>query len=54
MPEPDDTVSVKVTEVPWIEGLGEEVRLEVVAMVSGLTTWATTFEVELKKLPEPP
>ena len=30
MPEPDDTVSVKVTEVPCIEGLGDEVRLELV------------------------
>ncbi len=36
MPEPDDTVSVKVTEGPWVEGLGDEVRLEVVAMVSGV------------------
>ena len=35
MPEADETVSVKVTEVPWVEGLGDEVRLEVVAIVVG-------------------
>ncbi len=34
MPEPDDTVSVKVTELPWFEGLGDEVRLEVVEIVA--------------------
>ena len=50
MPEPDDTVSVKVTELPWIEGLGEEVRLDDVVMVVGLTTWDSEA-LEFVKLP---
>ena len=44
VPEEAETVSVKLTEVPKLDGLGEEVRTEVVP--SALTTWVTTFEVE--------
>ena len=46
VPEDAETVSVKVTEEPKVEGLGDEVRTEVVPSV--LTTWATTLEVEPK------
>ncbi len=44
VPEEDETVSVKLTEVPGTDGLGELVRTEVVP--SALTTWATMFDVE--------
>ena len=44
VPETAETVSVKVTEEPKLDGLGELVRTEVVP--SALTTWDTTFDVE--------
>ena len=44
VPEVAETVSVKVTEEPKVDGLGELVRTEVVPSV--LTTWATMFDVE--------
>ena len=46
VPELAETVSEKVTEEPKLDGLGDEVRTEVVQ--SALTTWATMFDVEPK------
>ena len=43
VPDEAETVSVKLTEEPKVDGLGVLVRLEVVP--SALTTWETTFEV---------
>ncbi len=45
-------MSVKVTEVAKAEGLGDEVRLDLVE--SALTTWDTMLDVELRSLPEVP
>ena len=44
VPEVPDTVSVKVTGEPLLEGLGDDARLDVVT--SALTTWVTTGEAE--------
>ena len=52
MPEEAETVSVKVTEVPKADGLGDEVRLDVVERA--LTTWGITLDVEPRSLPEAP
>ncbi len=51
VPEEPETVSVKVTDWPKFDGLGDEVRCEVLpCVVAELTTWATTLEVEAVKL----
>ena len=42
-PDPALTVAVKVTELPWVDGLLEEVRVVVVNAAS--TTCASTLEV---------
>ena len=44
VPVEAETVSVKVTDCPGVDGLGELVRTEVVEMT--LTTWPSGAEVE--------
>jgi len=48
-----DTVAVKVTDWPVVEGFADELN-EVVVAVSGFTTWASAVEVvDPVKLPLP-
>ena len=44
VPEEAETVSVKVTEVPKTDGLGDEVKLDLVGVEPEVTGWVTCWD----------
>jgi hypothetical protein len=52
VPDPEDTVAVRVTFCPGADGFGVEVKA--VVLLVGLTVWLRTGDVLLASLASPP